>query len=46
MINMQEEMESLHKNGTWDVGHGEATLKEEIHSVQMGVQEERRHNKS
>ena len=25
MIAMQEEMESLHKNGTWDIGHGEAT---------------------
>ena len=25
VIAMQEEMESLHKNGTWDIGHGEAT---------------------
>ena len=25
MIAMQEEMESLHKNGTWDMGNGEAT---------------------
>ena len=25
MFAMQEEMQSLHKNGTWDMGHGEAT---------------------
>ena len=25
MIFMQENIESFHKNGTWDMGHGEAT---------------------
>ena len=41
---MPEKMESLHKNGTWDMVR--LPKREESHSVQMGFQEETRHTRS